>query len=308
MEVKKRGLSALLSSTQPVSNQPESAVLANSITTADLALTSVRSNSAQPRTFFDPEALEQLAHSIKARGLIQPIVVRQLKPEEVTGEIRYELIAGERRWRASQIAGLTVVPAVIKQVFDQREILLLSLVENLQRDDLNPVEEALAYQKLNTDFNLTHDQIADGVGKKRASVSNAIRLLELPPAVVEAVRTRKISAAHAKILLSIPNPEFQSKLAAKVQAEHLTTRDLEKLVAWNDEQRKGIQEKTPAKHTKGSRETHLTPAHLQEIEHGLREHFGTRVYVEEGLRKGSITIEFYSVEDFNRIIGLIKPN
>ena len=312
----KRGLSALLASTTqtppPVQNaspgtSPQAAaapVIAPSITSADIPLTAIRPSPTQPRTYFAPEALAELAASIKARGLVQPVVVRSLKPEEATGVHRYELIAGERRWRASQLAGLTVVPAVIKEVFDQRDILLLSLVENLQRDDLNPLEEALAYQRLAETFNLTHEQIAEGVGKNRATVSNVMRILELPTSIQEALKTRRLSMGHAKILLTIPDSQIQGQLASKAQAEGLTVRDLEKLVAWE-------QTEKPAKtvqiqsRPKGSRNTRVTPAHLQDLERRLREHFGTKVAVEEGLRKGRIVIEFYSTEDFERIAGLM---
>jgi ParB family transcriptional regulator, chromosome partitioning protein len=314
----KRGLSALLASTtqapapapavvHAASGQAAQAapapVIAPSITSADIPLTAIRPSPTQPRTYFDPEALAELAASIKARGLVQPVVVRSLKAEEATGGHRYELIAGERRWRASQIAGLTVVPAVIKEVFDQRDILLLSLVENLQRDDLNPLEEALAYQRLADTFNLTHEQIADGVGKSRATVSNSIRILDLPTSIQDALKMRKLSIGHAKILLTIPDTQIQSQLASKAQAEGLTVRDLEKLISWEQSEKPKTQ--IQSKRPKGSRNTRVTPAHLQDLERRLREHFGTKVAVEEGLRKGRIVIEFYSTEDFERIAKLM---
>lgn len=311
----KRGLSALLASTTPapqaqtsaptIGQTPQAAqpVVVNSVTSADVPLTSIRPNPAQPRTHFDPDALKDLAASIKARGLIQPVVLRQLRPEEITGESKYELIAGERRWRASQMAGLTAVPAVIKQVFDQRDILLLSLVENLQRDDLNPVEEAQAYQRLAANFNLTHEQIADGVGKSRATVTNVLRILELPTSVQEAVKTRKLSVAHAKLLLTIPDAKIQAQLAAKAQGESLTVRDLERLIA-SDPNDEAPRPSLPAR-KKGSKGTRVAPPHLQEAERQLREHFGTKVSVEEGVRKGRIVVEFYSVEDFARITKLM---
>ena len=313
----KRGLSALLASTTPapqaqtatpVAGQIPSAapVVANSVTSADIPLAAIRPNPAQPRTHFDPEALSELAASIKARGLIQPVVLRQLRPEEIVGETRFELIAGERRWRASQMAGLTAVPAVIKHVFDQRDILLLSLVENLQRDDLNPVEEAQAYQRLAASFSLTHEQIADGVGKSRATVTNVLRILELPTSVQDAVKTRKLSVAHAKLLLTIPDGKIQAQLAAKAQAEGLTVRDLERLIA-SDSRDEAPRATLPSR-KKGSQNTRVAPPHLQEAERQLREHFGTKVSVEEGGRKGRIVVEFYSVEDFDRIKKLMGLN
>lgn len=308
----KRGLSALLASTTqtPTPAVPVTAagaaqepVISNSVINADVPLSAIRPNPTQPRTYFDPEALAELAASITARGLIQPVVVRSLKPEETADGHRYELIAGERRWRASQIAGLTAVPAVIKEVFDQRDILLLSLVENLQRDDLNPLEEALAYQRLALTFNLTHEQIAEGVGKSRVSVSNMIRILDLPSGIQEALKARRLTLGHAKILLTIPDAQIQSQLSAKVQAESLTVKDLEKLVAWEQSSKPAPQR--IQSRPKGSRNTRVGPAHLQDIERRLREHFGTRVAVEESLRKGRIIIEFYSTEDFERISKLM---
>jgi len=317
MDVNKprRGLSALLATTTqrpdaqaPLSShaglQTPASVIVNPIINTEIELTAIRANPSQPRTHFDAEALSDLAASIKARGIIQPLVLRQLKPEEISGEHRYELIAGERRWRASQIAGLKTVPAVVKQGYDAREILLVSLVENLQRDDLNPVEEAIAYQRLATSFNLTHDQIAEGVGKSRATVSNMIRVLELPSTVQDAIKEKKLSLGHAKILLSVPDAKLQSQLAAKAQGENLTVRDLEKLIAW-EKTHATLPVSNAQSREKNSRNTRVAPPHLQEVERQLREHFGTRVSIEEGLRKGRIVIEFYSVEDFERIKGLM---
>ncbi len=299
---RKRGLSALLSATQPPAQTVNSGVLAPAASTADIQLAAIRPNPAQPRTTFNAEALEELAASIRARGLIQPLVVRQLKPEEVSGEHRFELIAGERRWRAAQMAGLPAVPAVVKQGYDEREILLVSLVENLQRDDLNPLEEALAYERLASTFKLTHDQIAEGVGKSRVTVSNAIRILELPTSIQEALKSRKLTMGHAKLLLTIPDPRLQAQFAAKVQAEGLTVRDLERLVSTPQS---AIPTLPAQARDKGTRNTRLTPPHLQDIERRLREHFGTKVLIEEGPRKGRLVIEFYSVDDFERIAKLM---
>jgi ParB family chromosome partitioning protein len=307
----KRGLSALLASTTQAPPAAPSAmaaaeqppVMSSSVSSADIPLSSIRPNPTQPRTHFDPDALKDLAASIKARGLIQPVVLRQLRPEEATAEIRYELIAGERRWRASQMAGLIAVPAVIKQVFDQRDILLLSLVENLQRDDLNPLEEALAYERLAATFNLTHEQIADGVGKSRATVSNMLRLLELPTSVQEAIKIRRLSVAHAKLLLTIPDAKLQAQLAAKVQGEDLTVRNLERLISTDTAA--PASDENAVHRKRGTQNTRSTPAHLREAERNLREHFGTKVSVEENARKGRIVIEFYSADDFARITKLM---
>jgi ParB family chromosome partitioning protein len=299
----KRGLMALLANTSqgvPMATNAGAVAAASDIPQlTDIPITAIRANPNQPRTDFDPAALSELSASIKAQGLVQPVVVRQLRQEEIVGETRYELIAGERRWRASKMAGLSAVPVVVKKVFNERDVLILSLIENLQRDDLNPVEEAIAYDRLHKLFNLSHEQIAEGVGKNRASISNAIRILELPSTVQDALRQSHLSIGHAKVLLAIPDPKIQSQLAAKAQAENLSVRDLERIVAT------APNEKPPqirAKAKKGQRNARVAPAHIQEIEQQLREHFGTRVQVEEGLQKGRIVIEFYSVEDFERIV------
>jgi ParB family chromosome partitioning protein len=295
----KRGLSALLASTAKNEIQQ---VNSNSVVSAEVIINSIRQSPLQPRTNFDSTALAELAASISARGLIQPIVVRKLRPDESSENKHYELIAGERRWRAAQVAGLETIPVIIKDVFDSRDILLLSLVENIQRDDLNPIEEALAYAKLSKDFSLTHEQIAEGVGKNRSSISNIIRLLELPTSIQDAIKSRRLSLGHAKVLLSIPDHKIICQLAAKVQAEGLTVRELERLVVEASSATKnGIRQTTPGGNGGAGR---IVPPNIQDIEHRLREYFGTRVNVEEGLRKGRIVIEFYSVEDFERITGL----
>lgn len=319
----KRGLGALLAATTLPSSASDTAgqaalsatpPAAPQVTTADVPILSIRPNPDQPRTTFEPVALNELAESIKAQGLIQPVVVRPLKPEEQIGEARYELIAGERRWRASQLAGLTAIPIVVKTVFDERDILLLSLVENLQRDDLNPIEEASAYEKMAKRFNLTHDQIANGIGKSRAYISNSIRMLELPQTILDALKDRKLSPGHAKVLLSIPDAKLQSHFAAKTQAENLTIRDLERLTigtlaepAEPPAPKFGIQpkEKAHPARPKGSRGTRLPSPDIMDLERRLREHFGTRVSIEENLRKGRIVIEFFSTDDLNRIVNLL---
>ena len=314
----KRGLGALLAATtQPAPSLPSDATqhAPVSISTAEVAILSIRPNPEQPRTVFEPIALNELADSIKAQGLIQPVVVRPLKPGEATDEVKYELIAGERRWRASQIAGLKVIPIVVKAVFDERDILLLSLVENLQRDDLNPIEEAIAYEKMSTKFNLTHEQIANGIGKSRVYITNSIRLLELPSSVLDAIKSRKLTPGHAKILLTIPDAKLQSHFAAKTQAENLTIKDLERLTIGTlkpdsnlDDslaKRAGSGTNAHPPRVKGSRGTRLPSAEVQELERKLREHFGTRVSIEENLRKGRIVIDFFSVDDLQRIVNLI---
>jgi len=302
----KRGLSALLSSTTGgVDGSGANASKTSEAVMVDLLVGSVRPNASQPRTHFDEQSLADLAGSIKSQGLVQPIIVRKLKPQESAGEVQYELIAGERRWRAAQLAGLVRVPAIVKAVFNDKDILLLSLVENLQREDLNPIDEALAYNRLAIVFGLKHEEIASAVGKNRATVSNSMRLLELPSTIQDAIKAKRLSGSHGLILLSIPDAQIQSQLAAKVQAENLTVRDLEKLVSW---QQSRSSSKLPlvSERNKGTRGTRVAPPDVQDVERQLREHFGTRVTIEEGHRKGKIIIEFYSVEDFQRILLCLR--
>ncbi|MBE7463975.1 MAG: ParB/RepB/Spo0J family partition protein [Planctomycetes bacterium] len=260
----------------------------------------IRPNPNQPRKDFDETALEELAASIRAKGIIQPIVLRELPPAEVQGELRYEIIAGERRWRASQRAGLQEVPAYVKPVFSESEVLLLSLIENLQRDDLNPIEEGLAYQRLRDTYQLTQDQVAEAVGKSRVAVSNAVRLLELPEPIQDAIRSGKLSMGHAKILMSVPDRKLQLHLSAKTQAEGLTVRQLE-IFAVGDEEAATTETVTEETTRGPARPPRTKPDHIRSIERKLSEHLGTRVKVEEGARKGKIVIEFYSVKDFDRL-------
>jgi ParB family chromosome partitioning protein len=291
-----RGLSALLQRTANLS--PASATTPPSlpsIPVMEIAVNAIRSNPDQPRKTFRPEALEELSSSIKAKGILQPIVVRRLAADERSESFEYEIIAGERRWRATQQAGLSSIPALIKDVKQTDEILLLSLIENIQRDDLNPIEEALAYSQLHQS-GLTQEMIAQAVSKSRAAVANAIRLLELPVPVLDAVRQGQLSVGHAKVLLSIPNRKIQMHLANKCQAEALSVRQLENLASEN-----GATERSK----KGRIKSDSRPAHVRELERRLREHFGTSVQISEGTKKGKITIEFYSVEDFDRITRLM---
>lgn len=300
----KRGLSALLASTtkgqaSELGRGGEAGL--NAVT--ELPIAAIKPSLTQPRTHFDPETLSGLAASIKAQGLLQPIVVLRLGAAAAGERQEYEIVAGERRWRAAQVAGLAKVPAIVKASLTERDKLLLSLVENLQREDLNPLEEATAYDRLAKIFNLKHDDIADAIGKSRATVSNVIRLLELPSSVQDAVRQRCLSVGHAKILLTIPDARIQTQLAAKAQAEDLTVRDLERLVVG---QQPVTRLPARAMRPKGSRATRMVAADIEAAEQRLREHFGTRVTIEDGVRKGKIIIEFYSGDDFSRIAKLMN--
>jgi len=293
----KRGLGALLQSTASgpaPGSRPEPAYTS----TAPIKL--IRPNPHQPRKRFDETALAELSESIRSRGVIQPIVVRLIQNADAAEGAKYEIIAGERRWRAAEQAGLTEIPVVVKAVSGPTDLLLLSLIENLQRDDLNPIEEAEAYKRLNDHYSMTQDQVADAVGKSRASVTNAIRLLELPDPVKQSLRDGRITVGHAKVILSVQNDDARLRLAERCEKEGLAVRQLEELLSSGSGQ---------AKLARHQRKADDRPAHLREIEARLGQHLGTRVKVEEGARKGRIVIEFYSVSDFDRItasMGLTK--
>lgn len=257
-------------------------------------VSAIRPNPWQPRRVFNKEALEELVASIKQRGVLEPLLVRK-------AEDGYELIAGERRWRAAQQAGLTEVPVVIKEASDV-EALEIALIENLQRADLNVIEEAEGYQVLADKFNLTQDEIARRVDKARASVANALRLLGLPAEVKKFISEGLVSAGHAKILSGLPTDELQCRLAERVIRDGLSVRDLEKIVEHarhTPKKRKESKEDIPSNHV-----TYLTDK--------LHQHFGTSVHVQpcrtlaNGRKvKGSIQIDFYTNDDLSRILDML---
>jgi ParB family transcriptional regulator, chromosome partitioning protein len=254
---------------------------------------SIGANPQQPRRQFDEEALAELAHSIKEFGLLQPIVVRELGPD------RYQLVMGERRWRAAQQAGLDRLPAIVRQTEDDA-LLRDALLENIHRVQLNPLEEAAAYEQLLAEFGVTHDQLADRLGRSRPVVTNMIRLLRLPVAVQRRVAAGVLSAGHARALLSLDDPGRQEDLAARVVAEGMSVRATEEAV-------------TLAKRDGASAKPNSTPRRPQrppELDHmasRLSDTFDTRVKVELGQRKGRIVVEFGSLEDLDRIVGMMTP-
>ena len=245
-------------------------------------------NRFQPRAEFDPEHLKELAVSIKQRGVMQPLMVR---PRDGG---RYELIAGERRWRAAKEAGLTVVPVIVRQATDE-ESLELALIENLQREDLNPVEESRAYEQLATMFKLTQEQIADKVGRSRAAVANALRLLALPTEVLGWVGTGQLSVGHAKVILGLASAEEQRLVAERVLKRGLTVRDTEQLV---EQLKKTV--------TPGSRNAAgvVKTADILAIEERLQQRLGTAVSVRHGKKKGKIEIAYYGNDDLVRLLGI----
>ncbi|QNP71616.1 ParB/RepB/Spo0J family partition protein [Streptomyces roseirectus] len=261
---------------------------------AEIPLDDIIPNPQQPRTVFDEDALHELITSIKEVGLLQPVVVRQ------TGPSRYELIMGERRWRACREAGLEAIPAIVRATDDEK-LLLDALLENLHRAQLNPLEEAAAYDQLLKDFNCTHDQLADRIGRSRPQVSNTLRLLKLSPAVQRRVAAGVLSAGHARALLSVDDSEEQEKLAHRIVAEGLSVRAVEEIVTLM-----GSRPQTPQR-AKGPRAgARVSPA-LSDLATRLSDRFDTRVKVDLGQKKGKITVEFASMEDLERILDSLAP-
>lgn len=261
---------------------------------AELPLDSITPNSRQPREVFDEDALQELVTSIKEVGLLQPVVVRQIAPT------RYELIMGERRWRACREAGLDAIPAIVRATDDEK-LLLDALLENLHRAQLNPLEEAAAYDQLLKDFNCTHDQLADRIGRSRPQVSNTLRLLKLSPSVQRRVAAGVLSAGHARALLSVDDSEEQDRLAHRIVAEGLSVRAVEEIVTLM-----GSRPQT-AQRSKGPRAGALVSPALTDLATRLSDRFETRVKVDLGQKKGKITVEFASMEDLERILGSLAP-
>ncbi|MCX4665012.1 ParB/RepB/Spo0J family partition protein [Streptomyces uncialis] len=261
---------------------------------AELPLDSITPNPRQPREVFDEDALAELVTSIKEVGLLQPVVVRQVGPG------RYELIMGERRWRACREAGLDLIPSIVRATEDDK-LLLDALLENLHRAQLNPLEEAAAYDQLLKDFNCTHDQLADRIGRSRPQVSNTLRLLKLSPGVQRRVAAGVLSAGHARALLSVDDSEEQDRLAHRIVAEGLSVRAVEEIVTLMGS---GPQ---PAARSKGPRAGGRVSPALTDLATRLSDRFETRVKVDLGQKKGKIVVEFASMEDLERILGSLAP-
>jgi ParB family transcriptional regulator, chromosome partitioning protein len=256
----------------------------------EIAIGAITPNPRQPRENFDEDALEELASSIREVGLLQPVVVRKVMPG------RFELVMGERRWRACQHAGLEHIPAIVRGTPDN-ELLREALMENLHREQLNPLEEAAAYQQLLDDFSATHDELARKVGRSRPHISNTIRLLQLPGPVQRRVAAGVLSAGHARALLSLDDPGEQDHLAHRIVAEGLSVRAVEEIVALGQHQ---------AKPRRAQVRQPVTPA-LTELADRLSDALETRVKVEVGKQKGKIVVEFASLEDLQRIVTTMSP-
>ena len=278
-------------STEPERIVPEGLAPVDGAYFAELDVTAITPNPRQPRQVFDEEALAELVHSVKEVGLLQPVVVRR------TGEDRYELIMGERRWRATQEAGLEKIPAIVRETSDDA-MLRDALLENLHRSQLNPLEEAAAYQQLLDDFGCTHEELAHRIGRSRPQISNTLRLLKLSPAVQRRVAAGVLSAGHARALLAVENADTQDRLAARVISEGISVRGLEEIVAVGD---LGSENKPRPR----PRKPHA-PA-LDDLAGRLSDRLETRVKVALGKTKGRITVEFASIPDLERIVDLLDP-
>lgn len=259
----------------------------------EVSINKIDNNKAQPRKSFDDESLMELADSIKEVGILQPLTVKEV-PEG------YEIIAGERRWRAARLAGLATVPVIVKKYSDL-EALEAALIENLQRVDLNPMEEAQTYKKLSADFNLSQEEIAVRVGKSRAVIANAMRLLNLDTRVQDFVREGRLSNGHARALLGIDDENVQYELAEKIIEEEFSVRQTEELVK---EYNQPKSEDTTAK-SKGIKDPEAVRACLA-LAKDLKSVLGAKVNIKNGKNKGKIEIEYYSDDELERLVGLIK--
>lgn len=286
----------------------------------DISVADIRPNARQPRENFDPDEMAELVHSIGEIGLLQPIVVRPVHNETEEAQTpkvqsesdpsgsdqyesapyesaQYEIIMGERRWRASQEAGLTTIGAIVRETSDD-DMLRDALLENLHRSELNPLEEAAAYEQLLDDFGCTHEELAGRIGRSRPQISNTLRLLRLAPAVQRRVAAGVLSAGHARALVAIENAERQESMATRVVAEGLSVRALEELVTV-----------VPGDDTKPTRKTpSITAPRLNDVSARLSECLDTRVKVSLGKTKGKIVVEFATVDDLERIVSLIVPH
>ncbi len=263
---------------------------------AEIPLDEIQPNRRQPRTVFDEDELAELVHSIREIGVLQPVVVRPVHDAGPEDAVRYELIMGERRWRASRAAGKETVPAIVRSTEDD-DLLRDALLENLHRSQLNPLEEAAAYQQLLDDFGCTQEELAGRIGRSRPQISNTLRLLRLPPLVARRVAAGVLSAGHARALLGLPDAAAMERMAQRIVAEGLSVRSVEELVALGDGD-------TPPRRSKpraGSRRPQL-----DDLAADLSDRLETRVRIALGQKKGRLTVEFASVDDLNRILDVMK--
>ena len=250
----------------------------------ELKITELEANQSQPRRFFDDQALQELSDSIKEHGVVQPIIVRKL-------DDNYQIVAGERRWRAARLAGLKAVPVVVKD-YSNVQVMEIALIENLQRQDLNSIEEALAYRSLLEEHNMTQEDISGRIGKSRSAIANTLRLLNLPEDIRNMVVHGKISAGHARALLTIEDKNKQMEIAQKIIDQQLNVRDVEKLVMQKDKSNEKKENKKDIE--------------IIELEEQLKKTFTTKVNIIHKKNKGKIEIEYYSNDDLERILELLQ--
>lgn len=280
-----KGLGALIPDepSNDVSSEFESSIHGASLISINL----IRPNESQPRKNFDEEKILQLSESIKEHGIIQPIVLKKVEND-------YIIVAGERRWRAAKAAGLKEVPAIVMELTD-KQVLEISLIENIQRQDLNPIEEALAYKKLLDEFSFTQEELSKRIGKSRTAITNTLRLINLDKRVQEYVIDCVISEGHGRTLLGIPDPELQYSTAQKIIDENLSVRETEKLVNKLNSKVKEVEIKVDT-----------TDIYINDIRNKLEERFDTKILVSNKNNKGKIEIEYYSNDDLERILNLMN--
>ena len=302
MAAKKSGLGKGLDSLIATRVVPQKAAVVNEAKEKKAAegifidINKIEPNKEQPRKHFDEDALLELSESMKLFGVLQPLIVQDKKDY-------YQIIAGERRWRAAKLAGLKEVPVIVKNLSEQ-ELLEIALIENIQRENLNPIEEAIAYKKLITEFDLKQDELAERVSKSRTAVTNAMRLLKLNEKVQQMVIDEMISTGHARTLLGIENPELQYQIAQKIFDEKLSVRETEKLVKkiQQETDENGAEEKK-----KKPENTDRMKAILRDLEETMKRALGTKVSIcQKDENKGKIEIEYYSMDELDRIIDLIR--
>lgn len=280
-----RGLSALLSDTPDTGKLEEAPSPSSGL--SEIPVGDIEVNPYQPRKDFAPEALQELADSIKVHGIIQPVTVRRLARNQ------YQLISGERRFQAARKAGLKSIPAYVRSANDQ-QMLEMSLVENIQREDLNPIEIALSYQRLLTECNLKQEQLGERVGKNRSTVTNYLRLLKLPPAIQIAVRDNRLTMGHARAIISIENPDLQLHIFKRILQDGLSVRQVEEMA------------RSLSKPREKGKTVQGPPREITQLQGKLSSHFGTKVTVKSDGKKGEIKIPFLSIQDLNRILDLLK--
>lgn len=282
-----RGLSALLSDTPETGRLEEAPAPSGGM--HEIPVNEIEVNPFQPRKDFAAEALQELVDSIKVHGIIQPVTVRKLSRNQ------YQLISGERRFQAARRAGLKTIPAYVRSADDQ-QMLEMALVENIQRENLNPIEIALSYQRLLSECNLKQEELGERVGKNRSTVTNYLRLLKLPPAIQIALRDARLSMGHARAIINIENPEIQLVIFKRILADDLSVRQVEEMA------RKLSQARTK----QASAASSGTSREISQLQGRLSSHFGTKVSVKSDGKKGEIKIPFLSIQDLNRILDLLK--